>query len=122
LHENDFPKAGHVSALNSPDSLPWSPSKEAQNPDELPSLIRQSLEDSRYIELDAQSTDEFVHLDNHQSEIMKQLKDSLTASQFEQLEIWRKVNQDNMSRRYEGVYLAGARIGIKFAKQCESIV
>lgn len=122
MHENDFPKAGHVSALNSPDSLPWSPSKEAQNPDELPSLIRQSLEDSRYIELDAQSTDEFVHLDNHQSEIMKQLKDSLTASQFEQLEIWRKVNQDNMSRRYEGVYLAGARIGIKFAKQCESIV
>lgn len=122
MHENGFPKAGHVSALNSPDSLPWSPSKEAQNPDELPSLIRQSLEDSRYIELDAQSTDEFVHLDGHQSEIMKQLKDSLTASQFEQLEMWRKVNQDNMSRRYEVVYYAGARIGIKFAKQCESIV
>ncbi len=122
MHENGFPQAGRVSALNSLDSLPCSPAKEAHNPDELPSLIRQSLEDSRYIELDAQSTDEFVHLDKHKSEIMKRLKDSLTATQYEQLEIWLKVNRDNMSRRYEGVYLAGARIGIKFAKQCESIV
>lgn len=122
MHENGFPQAGCVISQDSLQSLPWSPTKEAQNPDELPSLIRQSLEDSRYIELDAQSTDEFVHLDDHQSEIMKQLKDNLTASQFEQLEIWCKVNQDNMSRRYEVVYYAGARIGIKFAKQCESIV
>ncbi|WP_080833587.1 hypothetical protein [Cohnella massiliensis] len=121
MHENDFPKAGHVSALNSPDSLPWSPSKEAQNPDELPALIRQSIEDSRDIELDAKSTDDFALLDDRHSEIMKQLKDSLTVSQYEQLQIWCKVNQDNMSRRYEGIYLVGARIGIKFAKQCESI-
>jgi len=121
MQGNGVSYAGKILALDSFQPLPWSPSKEVQNPDEFPALIRQSLEDCRDIELDAKSTDDFALLDDQHSEIMKQLKDSLTASQFEQLEIWLKVNQDNMSRRYEGVYLAGARIGIKFAKQCESI-
>jgi len=121
MHGNGVSQAGQIMILDSVQPLPWSPSKEAQNPDELPALIRQSLEDSRDIELDAKSTDDFSLLEDQFSKIMKQLKDSLTVSQYEQLQIWCKVNQDNMSRRYEGVYLAGARIGIKFAKQCESI-
>ncbi|MEK5165803.1 hypothetical protein NYE69_26135 [Paenibacillus sp. FSL R5-0527] len=118
---NGVSQAGKILALDSFQPLLWLPSKEACNPDELPALIRQSLEDCRDIELDAKSTDDFSLLEDQFSKIMKQLKDSLTVSQYEQLQIWCKVNQDNMSRRYEGVYLAGARIGIKFAKQCESI-
>jgi hypothetical protein len=121
MQGNCVSQAGQIMVLDSFQPLPWSPSKEAQNPDELPALIRQSLEDSRDIELDAKSTNDFALLDDRHSEIMKQLRDSLTVSQYEQLQIWCKVNQDNMSRRYEGVYLAGARIGIKFAKQCESV-
>jgi hypothetical protein len=118
MHKN----AVHVLALDSLEPLPWSLFNAALNPEELPVLIRQSLDDSRDIEHEAQSTDVFVHLDKHRAEIMNRLKDSLTASQFEQLRIWLKMNRDNMSRRYELVYHAGARIGIKYAKQCESIV
>src|SRR5690606_19534182 len=120
--EKGFQKAGHDISMDSLQPLPWSQAKVAQIPEELPSLIRHCLEESRNIEYDAKSTDEFSLLYTRTAEIMNQLKDSLTASQFEQFEIWRKVNQDNMSRRYEGVYLAGARIGIKFAKECESNV
>jgi hypothetical protein len=121
MQENGFPQADQFMALHCLQPLPWSATNEAQNPEELPPMIRLSLEASMNVENDAKSTDEFALLDSRTAEIMAELKDSLTASQFEQLRIWYQVNQDNMSRRYEGIYLAGARIGIKFAKQCESI-
>jgi hypothetical protein len=122
MQENGFPSACQFMALHCLQPFPWSVANEAQNPEELPPMIRLSLEASLDVEHAAMSTDEYALLDSHTAEIMTQLKDSLTASQFEQLRIWYQVNQDNMSRRYERIYLAGARIGIMFAKQCESIV
>ncbi|WP_201317511.1 hypothetical protein [Paenibacillus sp. EPM92] len=121
MQENGSPQAGEFMVLHCLQTLPWSAANEAQNPEELPPMIRLSLEASMNVENDAKSTDEFALLDSRTAEIMTQFKDSLTASQFEQLRIWYQVNQDNMSRRYEGIYLAGARVGIKFAKQCKSI-
>lgn len=122
MHENGSLQAGWSIGSNSMSrhSLPLAFGKEDWF--NLPPLVKQSIEASREVEADAKSTEGFAALDWKHHEVIAKLKESLTVSQFEILQNWCSVLQDNNSRKNELVYYAGARIGIKFAKQCESIV
>lgn len=59
MQENGSPQASQFMALHCLQPFPWSVANEAQNPEELPPMMRLSLEASLDVEHSAMSTEPF---------------------------------------------------------------